>query len=252
MLIRIFLLLAISANTFSSDYSGFEIDNKEKNEKYKIDLLSGKKDSLRFYKGAQTKVLNDKIQDVVLSITNFDEKCNNDYKDRRELVSKDQDCKYHNGNLVESKVYKPLKKYEKEPNEIDRYLVARRIYNRQSFSHIDLVVIYQSINKKGQKVIRVSQRMIEDKEAKKYIKPPVEYDSVFQVAKSSFTLTEISPKKTQLEYFYASETDHWLLNKSVSVSKVFESMAKSIDLLLSSIDQELAQQSTIKTKVVTK
>lgn len=250
MLIKSILLLTITTNIFASEYSGFEVDNKEKNKKYKIDLLSGKKDSLRFYKGTRSIILNEKIQNVLQSITNFEDKCNNEYKDRRELISKKRECKYHNSNLVESKVYKDLGKFQKESNEVDRYLVARRIYNRQTFSHMDLVVIYESMNTDGQKVIKINQKMLEDKEAKKYLSPPVEHDSVFEIAYSNFTLTEIAPGKTQLEYFYASETDHWLLNKSVSVSNVFESMAKSIDLLFNSIDQELAQKSSIKTKIV--
>ena len=117
---------------------------------------------------------------------------------------------------------------------------------------MDLVVIYESKNENGKKVIKVNQKMLDDKEAKKYISPPVEHDSVFEIAYSNFTLTEVSAKETKLEYYYASETDHWLLNKSVSVSKVFESMAKSIDLLFNSIDQELAKRNSTKIKIVSK
>ena len=252
MLIKSILLMAITINIFASEYSGFEIDNKENNKKYEIDLLSGKKDSLRFYKGTRSRLLKDNIQNVLKSITNFEDKCNNEYKDRRKLMSKNQDCKYHNSNLVESKIYKELEGFKKEKNEVDRYLVARRIYNRQNFSHMDLVVIYESKNENGKKVIKVNQKMLDDKEAKKYISPPVEHDSVFEIAYSNFTLTEVSAKETKLEYYYASETDHWLLNKSVSVSKVFESMAKSIDLLFNSIDQELAKRNSTKIKIVSK
>ncbi len=249
MFLKAMILILISLTSNANEYSGFEIDNKETNKKYNIDLLSGKKDSLRFYKGTLTRIVDRPIDQVIKSITNFEEKCNNDYKDRRELTNKNTDCKYHNSNLVESKKYKNIKKISKDKDEIERYLIARRIYNRQSFSHMDLVIIYQSINENGERVVKINQKMIDDKDVKKYIKPPVEHDSVFKVAYSNFTLTEIEKGKTRLEYYYASETDHWLLNKTVSVSKVFNSMAKSIDLLFVSIDQELAKHSSSKEKI---
>tara|TARA_Y100000385_G_C12951375_1_gene575634 strand:+ start:202 stop:960 length:759 start_codon:yes stop_codon:yes gene_type:complete len=244
--------LLTSTVAFGKDFKGYDIDNDEVNKKYEINLTSGKKKDVRFYKGLRTKIYQQSIDYVMKSITNFEDKCNNDYKDRRELISKKKDCSYHNGNLVESKIYRNLKEYKKGENEIDRFLVARRIYNRQEFSHVDQIRIFETKNEKGQKVITIKGEMLKDKQVKKYMKPPVEKDSVFIKAYSEFKLTEIEKNKTELTYTFTSKTDHWLLNKSVSVSKVFESMAKSIDLLFYSIKKELVKNkpSIIKSTAV--
>jgi hypothetical protein len=207
-----------------ADYSTYEVDNKETHEKTKVKLISGKKESNRFYQGNLSKVYNKSIDRVLSGILNFAEKCNQELADKRVLTDKKTKCLYPNSNLVESKTYKITKEFKKKKNETDRYLMARRIYNRQSFSHIDLITVYESKNSSGNKVVNITQEMLTDKEAKKYIeKIPVEQDSAFQKATSA------------LNYYYASETDHWLLNKSVSVGKVFDSMGLSIGLLFESI-----------------
>lgn len=232
------LLVTMPLTSIAKKVNGFKIDENENNKKYKIKLVSGKKDDIRFYQGIREKVLDQPIEFVKNSIINFEEKCNNDYKDRRELLSKKKECKYHNGNLVESKIYRDLKSYTPAENEIERFLVARRIYNRQSFSHIDLFQVFKTKNEQGQTVISIKGQMLKDKQVKKFMKPVVEKDSVFNKAYYEFKLTEMAENKTTLKYTYSSETDHWLLNKSVSVSKVFDGMAKSIDLLFYSIQKE--------------
>lgn len=253
-MLRIFIILSLLTSTIATaqDFKGYDVDNNEVHKKYKVSLTSGKKNDIRFYKGLQSHTYQQPLDLIFKSITNFEGKCNNDYKDRRELTDKKRDCPYHNGNLVESKIYRNLKHYKKEQNEIDRYLVARRIYNRQEFSHVDQIRVFETKNKKGQRVITVRTDMLKDKDVKAYMKPPVEKDSVFLHAFSEFKLTELDKNKTTLEYFYASETDHWLLNKSVSVGKVFDSMAKSIDMLFYSIKKEIAKSkhSLIKSTAV--
>lgn len=241
MLRFIIIATLLSTSAFAKKINGFEVDNNEVHKKYKVSLTSGKKDDVRFYKGLQTQTFTQSLEYVMKSVTNFEDKCNNDYKDRRELSDKKKNCSYHNGNLVESKIYRKLKEYKKEENEIDRYLVARRIYNRSEYSHVDQIRVYETKNEQGQRVVTIRTDMLKDKHVKKYMKPPVEKDSVFKKAYSEFKLTEIDKNRTTLEYFYASETDHWLLNKSVSVGKVFDAMAKNIDLLFYSIKKELAK-----------
>jgi hypothetical protein len=230
------LTLILLPATLMADYSSYAVDNKESHEKTKVKMISGKKDSNRFYQGNLSKVYNKPINKVLSGILNFAEKCNQELADRRELTDKKTKCLYPNSNLVESKSYKITKKYLKKENETDRYLMARRIYNRQSFSHIDLITVYESKNSSGNRVVNITQEMLSDKEAKKYIdKLPVEQDSAFQEAKSNYTITQIDKNTTALNYYYASETDHWLLNKSVSVGQVFDSMGASIGLLFTSI-----------------
>lgn len=238
-------LLSILLISFSvlADYSSFDIDDKETHEKTKVKMISGKKDSNRFYQGNLSKVLSHPLEKVVTAVSNFTEKCNNELKDKRELTDKKYNCPYHNNNLVESKIYKVTKPFTKEENEIERYLIARRIYNRQSFSHMDLLRIYETKNKLGKRVITITQEMLSDKKAKALINNPLEQDSAFQKAFAKYTITEIDDNSTSLKYYYASETDHWLLNKSVSVGKVFDSMGASIGLLFESISKKLETKS---------
>ena len=150
-MLRLLLILSLfTINAFAKDYKNFEIDNDEMNSKYKIKLKSGKRKSVRFYQALREKTFNQPIEYVLKSITNFEEKCNNDYKDRRELLDKKKNCAHHNGNLVESKIFRKLKPYKKAENEVDRFLIARRIYNRQEFSHVDQAQIFDYKNEKGQ------------------------------------------------------------------------------------------------------
>jgi hypothetical protein len=248
-IISFIILASITQAMAAPDYKkkGYDIDSDEKNKKYKINLKSGKKDDRRFYQGERTEVIPHDIETVFNSVINFDEKCNNDYKDRRKFSDKKKNCKYHNSNLVESVFYRNFKKpYTKEKNEVDRFLVERRIYNRESFNHIDLIQVYREKDENGKQVIRITQKMLNDKQAKAYLKDPNDRDTVFKKAYSEFRLVGVDNKTTNLTYHYTSETTHWLLNKSVAVSKVFSNMAKSIDLLFHSITKEAAIHSSEK------
>lgn len=235
------IILSVSFSSYAKKFKGFNVDSDELNKKYKIKLTSGKKDDVRLYHGIRVSTFDKPLEYVKQSITNFEDKCNNEYKKKRKLINKKKECRYHNGNLIESKIYKDLKKYEPLPNEVERYLVARRIYNRENFSHMDMIQVFEKLNEQGQKEVTIRVQMLSDKKVKKYMKPIVKRDSVFQDAYSEFKLTQVEENKTKLEYSYFSETDHWLLNKSVSVGKVFDSMAKSIDLLFFSIKKELSK-----------
>lgn len=245
-----FILLFLSQNIMAKTFNGFEVDDTEVNKEFNVELLSGKKNGTRLYNGKLSKVFNQNISDVYKAIINFDEKCNNELKDRRKLTDKKKECKYHNNNLIESKVYKEIKLPKLEENETERYLVARRIYNRQSFSHVDLIQIYQFSDKAKHKNMIIKQSMLSDKEVNTYLSPPVEQDSAFQKAYAQFILTEIDATHTTVQYNYTSETDHWLLNKSISVGKVFDSMAKSLDSLFDSINKDLINNEESK-KIVT-
>ncbi len=77
----------------------------------------------------------------------------------------------------------------------------------------------------------VTQRMLGNSEAKKYVKNFIKKESAFLSAQSRYVLEEMGNKKTKLSYVYQSYTDHWLLNKSLASGEVFESMAESFALL---------------------
>jgi hypothetical protein len=207
-----------------------------------VEVQTGKSDSTRTYQGTIQKTLNYPITVVIKGITNFHEKCNNDYKEKRELTDKSFDCRYHNDNLIETLVIRDINKdgWNKEQDEIDRFILGRRVYNRGEFSYYELVQIFQTKNSSGQKVLIVKQTMLNEAQAKVYVKPKLEKESAFDHSSSTFVLTETKTNETHFEYTYQAETSHWILNKEISVPQVFSSISKSILDLLSTVTAESA------------
>ena len=233
----------ISFGKTSEKFQGFEVDTQTVDEEFKVALESGKKSSVRYYHGKLTRSFEASIEKVKTSITNFEDKCNNENANRREVTPKDRKCSYHNPSLVESIITRDFKTpVTKKKNEIDTFIVKRSIYNRSSFSHNDLIRVFEEKNEKGQRVIRITLQMLKEKEAEKYLANPNETDSAFLSTGGTFILTEVAPNKTELFYEYYSTTDHWILNKSISVGQVFDSMAGSIDLLFQSVKVESHKQ----------
>ena len=203
-----------------------------------VQLRSGKRDDTRTYTGRIEKYLSFPIDMVKKGITNFSEKCNNQFKDKRKFTKDAGDCKYHNENLVESFVIKDIHYIEKSKNNNETYILGRIVYNRGSFGFYELVTIAESKNNLNQKTISISTRMLEDKEVKLYISPKFNKESAFDKSSTRFLLTEISPNETKVNYEYNASTDHWILNKEVSVPQVFASMSKSINDLIYTIEAE--------------
>lgn len=205
-----------------------------------VHVESGKKNSTRLYRGTYSQSFPFSIDAVKNSVVNFHEKCNNSYKDRRQFTDKKADCKYHNDNLVETVVVKDINTagWVKAEGEVERYILGRQVYNRGSFGFYEIVTVTESKNAQNQKVLTVTQRMLSDKETKLYTKPQFRRDSAFDKTTASFTLTEVSPKETTLSYQYSAETEHWILNKEVSVPQVFSSISKSINDLVKTMEKE--------------
>lgn len=238
ILISLFSTLLIAKDFFHK----VEIDNEETIDN--VVLKSGKKGDNRYYEGTLVKSFDRDIKSMKKAILAFNQRCNNEYKEKREFSDKKEDCKYHNGNVIENILHTDLKEYTKEKNEIERLLISRRIYNREEFSQTDLVRVYQ-FEKDKKNTIQIFMKMIKKKEAKKYIKPLVETNSAFNRNQGVFTLTEIAPNKTELAYTYNSRTDHWLINKSIAAGEVFENVSKSLNSLFKHLATEaLSNMST--------
>jgi hypothetical protein len=220
-----------------------KIDKKDKING--VLVQSAKDESARIYKGAITKSFPHSIDSVKQAIINFADKCNNSYKDRRKYTDKNFHCKYHNEHLVETQVIRKIKQtgWTKEEGEVDRFLLARQVYNRGSFGYYELVRIYESKDAENKRTIRVVQTMLTDSQVKNYTTPIFEKDSAFDKSISTFTLTEVKPNETALSYEYNAETKHWILNKEVSVPQVFASISKSINDLVKTVVTESAIQS---------
>lgn len=252
-----FIVILISAltvsNVFSKDqFKGFEIDKKDKDKKHGITLKSGKKGDIRMYQASITQSFEGNLEDIKNSVINFEDKCNNEKSDERRYLKKNKKCKYLNQNLVESKIKRKLKKYTKEKDEIDRFIIFRHASNRGTHTHNDLLKIYQYKNGKAQDEIRVTMQMLTEKEAKKTLSNPIETSSAFLHTFGEFLITVTGPNKVQVTYTYTSKTDHWLINKSISAGKVFDSMSNGFKLLFKSIKQENKKIAKKKEKLVNK
>lgn len=209
-----------------------------------VKVTSAKDDDTRTYSGQITKKFPHPIESVKSGIVNFDEKCNNDYKERRNFTDKKADCKYHNDHLVETLVVKDLKDgWTKDANEVERYILGRQIYNRGSFGYYEMVKVFEAKNAQNQRTITIVQTMMSDKQVKKYTKPAFEKDSAFDDSMSIFTLTETAPNETTMEYTYQASTEHFILNKEISVPQVFASISKSINDLIKTVATESALKS---------
>jgi hypothetical protein len=219
-------------------HAGLQLDKKDKING--IVLQTGKNDANRIYQGSVSRSFSHSLPTVIGGILNFTEKCNNSYKDERKFTNKQADCKYHNDHLIESFIVKDIKQnsWTKDPHEIDRFLLGRRIYNRGHFAFYELVQVFEEKNTNNQKTVKIIQRMLNDQEVLAYTKPLLKKDSAFNRTSGTFVLTQVSPQETQFHYEYKAETDHWILNKEVSVPQVFTSISKSINDLIKTVDSE--------------
>lgn len=204
-------------------------------------LKSGKAESTRSYTGKTSKHFPYSLEIVKNGITNFSEKCNNDYKGKREYTSQETECKYFNEHLIETFIVKDLKPVEAYKG-VEHYLVGRQVYNRGTYTYYELVQIKYGMNDKNQKTLTISLEMLEDSEVKNFTEPKFGKDTAFDKSGSSYTLTEVGPSETHMDYEYHAETDHWILNKEVSVPQVFASISKSINDLMKTVEAESSSQ----------
>jgi hypothetical protein len=235
-----FKSLSVAAVLLSLNAMAVEFDKVQ--ELNGVNLKSLKEKAVRTYSGTTEKNLPFPIEIVKKGVTNFTEKCNNTYKTKRKYTSETTNCKYHNEHMIESFVVKDIREMEyfKEVSEV--YLLARLIYNRGAYGYYELVTVREGKNDKNQKTITVNLRMLEDKEAKLYTTPKFSKESAFDSSSSTFVLTQVNANETQVNYEYSATTDHWLLNKEVSVPQVFASISKSINDLVKTIEDESSYQ----------
>ncbi len=207
-----------------------------------VALKSGKVDSVRTFIANTDKDFPYSIDLVKKGITNFTQRCNNSYKDKRKFTSENESCKYHNEHLIESFVVRDIRKMDYFKNLSDAYLLGRQVYNRGSFGYYELVTVAESLNEKKQRTITVKLRMLDDKEVKLFTNPKFSRESAFDNSMTTFILTQVAPHQTHLTYEYRSDTDHWLLNKEVSVPQIFASIGKSINNTLKTVETESSLQ----------
>jgi len=192
-----------------------------------VTVHNAKVGDTRIFHAQLEKEIKAPIAQVLKNILEFDERCNNEYKDKRKFGDKSKNCKHFNKNLVESQIIRNIKPgFKKELHESDRFLVRRNIYNRQFFSYYDVVVVRKWRNKKEQKVAHVRYGLLSDQEAAKYLDGPGPMNSAFHHIAGTYTIVEIDASTTHMSMTYVSKTNHWMLNKWISVGIIYKNMAK--------------------------
>lgn len=232
-MLRILIVSTLLLGTFeaSAEHDKSQILNG-------VELTSKKSDEVRSYSGKIEKVLPFPILLVKKGITNFSERCNNAYSEKRKFMAKNVKCKYHNENIVETHVIDRLTPVEELKKYSESYVLAKQIYNRGSYGYYELVTISEIKGSDDKKRIVIVQKMLDDEEVKIYTSTKFTRESAFDTSTVIFTLTEISSSKTLIKYEFLANTDHWVLNKEVAVPQVFASISKNVTDLMTHIEQE--------------
>jgi len=196
-----------------------------------------KQGDFRVYHAELGSDIDSNFDTVLKRILAFDERCNNDYKEKRKYMDKTKDCAQHNDNLVESFIIRDLKKgHAVLDNETQRFLILRNIYNRETFQYYDLVTVQQSRNQQGKRKAVVIYRMLSDAEAQTYIEHPVKKNNVFNVIEGVYTIEELGDPKTSVKMSYTSQTDHWMLTSGFAAGIVSKNVAKGTSATLKSLN----------------
>ncbi|MBL7664670.1 MAG: hypothetical protein JNM93_06020 [Bacteriovoracaceae bacterium] len=244
----IFLTIGLTQTTYS--FENFTID--EQSEIDGIKLSSGKLDSTRMYSATVSREIDVEIENLRKAITEFESRCNNQYRDKRKYTEENFTCTQKNANLIESIRINDIKSPKSEPNKINEFLLARYVYNRGLYHFYDHI-IEKSLMEDHKRVYIIQQTMLTDDEAMSMLGSNInKRDTVFLQARGIFTLKEISATKTSLTYEYSATTEHWLLNKNISVGNFFSSTAESLSelmeqLTLSALKHSAEKQKTIST-----
>ena len=203
-----------------------------------VSMATAKIDSTRIVRGYRSQQFQGSFDVIKNGIINFDEKCNNSYKDKRKFTDKSKDCKYLNKNLIESVIIKKTNfSGLKETNEVERYVVTRYIQNSVgTFAQNDLMVVLEYTNSSKEKVFEIKQTMLSDEESKNYLENPIKRDSPFKEASGRFMVTEKAKGDVVFEYEYIGKTDKWYLNKDMFLSKIYEGTADGIHDLFTSVE----------------
>ncbi|MFG1484279.1 hypothetical protein ABMA79_00040 [Halobacteriovorax sp. HFRX-2_2] len=217
------ILVFAAISSYAINIKKFEIDYREKSKEFDVSMLSGKKKGIRFYQGTISDTIAQPVDKVLETVLAFDKRCNNEYRDKRTLSAKNISCPFSSDSLIESVIIKNLKVKKLDKNEIKRFVVKRRSYNRGLYTYNDLIRVYRYMDG-----FKITMEMLNDKQSKAYISSPLSNNSVMQTSGGVYYIMPASGGKTRYTYTFTCSTDHWLLNKSITVSTFFSNMAKNL------------------------
>ena len=190
-----------------------------------VTVASLKKDKGRLISAKASKIFELDIKTVSKKVIDFENKCNNDLRRKRKLISKESNCLYPNKNVIEAVKLPSLK-----PNCKKCFLIFRRISNRSYFQHYDLIESSSS----GISTI-INHRMLSNEKLSEYITQPKKTRSAFKSLSGQFKLTKLEDKKTKVEYFYKAYTENWLLNLEITQNTLLENVANGVRATIDAI-----------------
>lgn len=218
-----FLVSVLSLSASGINIKKYTIDYREKSQEFDVHMLSGKRGDIRLYQGTISDIIARPVQDVLETVLAFDERCNNEYRDKRRISDKSKDCPYNSDSLIESVIVRELKNKKLDKNEIKRFVVKRRSYNRGVYTYNDLIRVYKYMDG-----FKITMDMLDDKSSKAYISTPLNKKSVMKTSGGTYFILPEGKGRTRYTYTFTCSTDHWLLNKSITVGKFFSDMAKNL------------------------
>ncbi len=219
--------LFASASIFQS-HKNLEIDKTEKRNN--LELKTGKVDDTRVYHVSVKTYYKTTLEKLTQSILNFPSRCNNEYKDLREHTDKNFDCPFHNPNMIETLSHKVTKEL---PN--DKAIVVTRYVNNRGRHVVNELVTLDKKNIAGRDMVMIHIQSISDAEAKELTGKDLVGKVALKRTWAKFTLYPTDDGRIEFKYTYEMETDHWLINKSVAASSVFDNMENSLNTFVKTL-----------------
>lgn len=191
-----------------------------------VQIYAAEKDGNRIYFASYETVIDGDFDQALHFVVNFPSRCNNSYRKERKFLAKDAECVYHNENMIESQIVRELKIKDKGENEIDRFVLKRRIWNKGLHTYNDLVTVKEiKPEDKQQRVVEVSYRLLNDDESAKLIDNPLPFDNAFHYTIGTYRLIKLPQNKIQIQYSYETKTNHWFLTSGMIQGSVHSSLA---------------------------
>ena len=251
--LTLFLFFVSVAVTAFAEFSLQGLKFEDQREINGVQVQNANVENGRVYHATLGKVIERPFLDVVSDILHFEQRCNNEYRDKRRYSAKDFNCQHLNKNLVESVIIRDIKfPVKKVENEKDRFLIFRNIYNREAFQNYDLVIHTEKGGEKsgttGKRVATITYSMLSDEETQQYLTTSEKKKSVFDVIQGSYEIEELDGAKCRVCMTYTTKTSYWMMTNGFAVAIVYKSMAEGTMSTLLSFEHPLAPVTVVESK----
>ncbi|MCP4915057.1 MAG: hypothetical protein GY909_18205 [Oligoflexia bacterium] len=202
---------------------------------YDVTVDVSQKGDLKIFNAKAVGIFDASVEKVTQGIINFDDKCNNQKRSKRKYMKWENNCPFHNENLVEAvKVQKYNSERVKNRYPHSVFLLWRNINNNGKYSHYDIVT-----KEKNNDELKIVHQMLNGSEVKEIVTSPERTVSAFKFLKGTYIIKPLAEKKTKVVYIYESKTDHWFLKRDFIEDKVKRNIVKGTTQALATIQESL-------------